>query len=56
MTSKCIKGHNSSSNFSVNLTLPSTFNYESIGMKIYMKANIMNMQIFHFYKYDLKGH
>ena len=25
-------------------------------MKIYTNTNIMNAQIFHFYKYDLKGH
>ena len=28
--------------------LPNTFIYESILMKIYMNANIMNTQIFHF--------
>ena len=56
MTSKVIKGHKSSSNFSFNPTLPNTFIYESILIKIYMNANIMNTQIFHLNKYDLKGH
>ena len=36
--------------------LPNTFIYESILIKIYMNTNIMNTQIFHFKKYDLKGH
>ena len=36
--------------------LPNTLIYESILIKIYMNANIMNMQIFHLFKYDLKGH
>ena len=36
--------------------LPNTFIYESILMKIYTNTNIMNTQIFHFNKYDLKGH
>ena len=35
--------------------LPNTFLYESILIKIYMNANIMNTQIFHFTKYDLNG-
>ena len=35
--------------------LPYTFIYVSILRKIYMNANIMNTQIFHFIKYDLKG-
>ena len=56
MTSKVIEGHKSSPNFSINPTLPNTFIYELILRKIYMNANIMNMQIFHLYKYDLKGH
>ena len=56
MTSKVIEGHKSSPNFSINPTLPNTFIYESILRKIYMNANIMNMQIFHLFKYDLKGH
>ena len=30
--------------------------YESILIKIYMKANIINTQIFHFIKYDFNGH
>ena len=47
MTSKFIEGHKSLSNFSVNQTLPNTFIYEFILIKIYMNANIMNMQIFH---------
>ena len=36
--------------------LPNTFIYESILIKIYMNTNVMNTQIFYFYKYDLKGH
>ena len=36
--------------------LPNAFIYESILIKNYMNTNIMNMQIFHFKKYDLKGH
>ena len=56
MTSKVIEGHKSSSNFSINPTLPNTFIYESILIKIYLNANIMNMQIFHLNNYDLKGH
>ena len=36
--------------------LPKTFIYESILMKIYVNAKIMNMQIFHLIKYDLNGH
>ena len=56
MTSKVIEGHKSSSKFSINPTLPITFIYESILLRIYMNANIMNRQIFYFYKYDLKGH
>ena len=62
MTSKVIEGHKSSlikflSKFFVKLfLLPKTFIYESILIKIYINANIMNTQIFHFNKYDLKGH
>ena len=33
-----------------------TFNYESILIKIYVNANVMNTQIFHLIKYDLNGH
>ena len=36
--------------------LSSTFIYEPILIKIHMNVNIMIMQIFHFIKYDLKGH
>ena len=36
--------------------LPNTFIYESILIKIYMNTNIINTQIFHLDKYDLKGH
>ena len=36
--------------------LPNTFIYESILIKIYMNTNIINTQIFHLNKYDLKGH
>jgi hypothetical protein len=36
--------------------LPNTYIYESILIKIYMNTNIMNTQIFHKKKYDLKGH
>ena len=36
--------------------LPNIFIYESILIKIYMNTNVMNTQIFHFDKYDLKGH
>ena len=56
MTSKVIEGHKSSPNFSVNPTLPITLIYKSILLRIYMNANFMNRQIFHLYKYDLKGH
>ena len=66
MTSKVIEGHKSSFNFSLNPTpsvflefkkiLPNIFIYESILIKIYMNTNVMNTQIFHFDKYDLKGH
>ena len=35
-------------------SLPNTFIYESILIKIYMRANIMNTQIFHLIKYE--GH
>ena len=55
MTSKVTEGHKSLSNFSVNLTLPNTIIYVSILMKIYINSNIMNSQIFHLNKYDLKG-
>ena len=37
-------------------SLPNTFIYESILMKIYVNANNMNTQIFHLIKYDLNGH
>ena len=56
MTSKVIEGHKSSSNFSVNQTLPNKFINESISIEIYMNANIMNTQIFYLKKYDPKGH
>ena len=56
MTSKVIEGHKNSSNFSVNPTLPNSYIYESILLEIYMNANIINTQIFHLNKYDLKGH
>ena len=49
MTSKVIKGHKKSSNFSVNPTLPITFISEQILLRIYMNAKIMNTQIFQFY-------
>ena len=42
--------------FSHFFLLPNTFIYESILLKTYMKANIMNMQIFNLNKYDLKSH
>ena len=48
MITKVIEGHKSSSNFSVNPTLPNKFTYESILIKIYMNANVMNAQIFKF--------
>ena len=38
MALKDIEGHKSVSNFSVNPTLPNTFIYESILIKIYMNA------------------
>ena len=56
MTSKVIEGHKSSSNFSVNPTLPNTFVYVLVLMEIYINDNFMYTQIFHLYKYDLKGH
>ena len=56
MISKVIEGHKSSSDFSVNPTLLNIPIYESILIKIYMNTNNMNTQIFHLYKYDLKGH
>ena len=56
MTSKVIEGHKNSFNFSVNPTLPKTYIYESIWIKMYMNANIMNTKIFYLNKYDLKGH
>ena len=34
--------------------LPNTFIYESILIKIYINTNIINTQIFHLNKYDLK--
>ena len=37
-------------------SLPNTFIYESILIKIYVNANIMIMQTFHLIKYDLNGH
>ena len=36
--------------------LPNTFLHEYILIKIYMITNMMNTQIFHLNKYDLKGH
>ena len=57
-----VKGHKSSiikflSKILVTLfLLPNTFIHESIFIKIYMNANVINTQIFHFNKYDLKGH
>ena len=56
MTSKVIEGFKKSSNFSDNPTLPNTVIYETIFIKIYMNANIMNMLILLLTKYDLKGH
>ena len=53
---KGIEGHKSLFNFSVNPALLNTLIYESIFIKIYMNANIINTQIFHLNKYDLKGH
>ena len=37
-------------------SFPSTFIYELILMKTDMNANIMNTQILHLIKYDLRGH
>ena len=37
-------------------SLPNIFIYESILINIYVNANIMNTQIFHFIKYDLNNH
>ena len=57
MTSKGIevtKGHLSFREFKT--ILHNTFIYELILIKIYMKTIIMNTKIFHFNKYDLKGH
>ena len=36
--------------------IPNTFIYESLLIKIYMNANIMNTQIFNPIKYDPNGH
>ena len=36
--------------------IPNTFIYKSILIQNYMNTNIKNTQIFHFNKYDLKGH
>ena len=36
--------------------LPNTFIYELILIKMYMNANILNIHIFHLFKYDLNGH
>ena len=36
--------------------LPNTFINESILIKIYINANIINTKIFHLIKYDLNGH
>ena len=36
--------------------LPNTFIYKPILIKIYIYTNIINTQIFHLNKYDLKGH
>ena len=40
----------------ISLYLSSTFIYEPILINIYMNANFVNMQLFHLYKYELKGH
>ena len=42
MTSKVIEGNKRSPNFSVNPTLPKTLIYQSILMKNYANANIIN--------------
>ena len=36
--------------------LPNTFIYKSILIKFYMNTSIMNAQIIHLKKYDLKGY
>ena len=64
-----LEGHNVSSSTSYKKTLcfclslreikeilTNTFIYETILIQICVNANIINMQIFNFYKYDLKGH
>ena len=58
MASKVIEGHKSSSNFVpvFSSSLHILIYYESILLKIYMNANIMNSQIFNLNNYDLKGH
>ena len=53
MTSKVIEGHKSSKFL---VLLPNTFIIELILIKNHMNANIMNTQIFHFNKYELRGH
>ena len=59
MTLKVIEGHKRQ--FTLGNTfffLANTFIYKSILIRIYINANnnIMNTQIFHLNKYDLKGH
>ena len=54
MTSEVIEGHMSFREFKK--ILLNTFIYDLILMKIHMKTIIMNMQIFQFNKFDLKGH
>ena len=56
MTSKVIEGHKGSVSLREFKKIPITCIYESILIKIYMNTNIMNTQIFHLKKYDLKGH
>ena len=57
MTSKVTEDHKRSFVFSgIQENSSNTFIYESILIKIYMNTNIMNTQIFHLNKYDLKGH
>ena len=57
MTSKVIEGHKGSVSLrEFKKILPNTFIYELILLKIYMNTNIMNTQIFHLKKYDLKGY
>ena len=57
MTLKVIEGHKGSVSLrEFKKILPNTFIYESILIKIYKNTNIMNTQIFHVEKYDLKGY